>query len=376
MDVIENMVTGVEWISDSVTARGHGRMESERAMGQKGFFDVERRLEAISVKGDPLETIKKIVPWEDFRAGIEAVTETKPEQRKSNAGGKPYDTILKLKIVVLQSLHNLSDERTEYLIRDRISFMRFLDLELEDPVPDATTIWLFREALAQAGLIDRLFERFGQHLEAEGYIARGGQIIDATIVSVPEQRNTKEENEAIKAGKAVRDGSNSPPRMPRRTRTHAGQRRMTQALWLQEPPRRGQGAQTDPQMGCDGRGRARQQKLDDVLDLSNTGKGVWADSAYRSVQIEAGLKEKGLQSRIHRRARDRPLSKRQKSANTTRSKVCARVEHVFGQQQSSMGGKIVRTVGITRARFKIGMMNLGYNIRPLVQLDRMAPSPA
>jgi transposase, IS5 family len=53
----------------------------------------------------------------------------------------------------------------------------FLDLELEDPVPDATTIWLFREALAQAGLIDKLFERFGQHLEAEGYIARGGQII-------------------------------------------------------------------------------------------------------------------------------------------------------------------------------------------------------
>src|ERR1700716_1435118 len=143
-------------------------------MGQKGFFDVERRLEAISAKGDPLETIKKIVPWEDFRADIEAVTETKPEERKSNAGRKPYDTILKFRIVVLQSLHNLSDEQTEYLIRDRRSFMRFLDLELEDPVPDATTIWLFREALAEAGLIDKLFERFGQHLEAEGYIARGG----------------------------------------------------------------------------------------------------------------------------------------------------------------------------------------------------------
>jgi len=99
------------------------------------------------------------VPWEDFRADIEAATEAKPEQRKSNAGRKPYDTILKFKIVVLQSLHNLSDE-PEYLIHDRISFMRFLDLELEDPVPDATTIWLFREALAQAGLIDKLFERF------------------------------------------------------------------------------------------------------------------------------------------------------------------------------------------------------------------------
>ena len=78
-------------------------------MGQKGFFDVERRLEAISAKGDPLETIKTTVRWEDFRTDIEAVTETKREERKSNAGRKPYDTILKLKIVVLQSLHNLSD---------------------------------------------------------------------------------------------------------------------------------------------------------------------------------------------------------------------------------------------------------------------------
>ena len=71
-------------------------------MGQTGFFDVERRLEAISANGDPLETIKKIVPWEDFRADIESVTETKPEERKSNAGRKPYDAILKFKIVVLQ----------------------------------------------------------------------------------------------------------------------------------------------------------------------------------------------------------------------------------------------------------------------------------
>src|SRR5437763_14953310 len=74
--------------------------------------------------------MKKIVPWEDFRTDIEAVTETKPEERKSNAGRKPYDTILKFKIMVLQSLHNLSDDRTEYLIRDRISYMRFLDPEL------------------------------------------------------------------------------------------------------------------------------------------------------------------------------------------------------------------------------------------------------
>jgi hypothetical protein len=61
---------------------------------------------------------------------------------------------------------------------------------------------------------------------------------------------------------------------------------------------------------------------------------------------------------------------------STRSRVRARVEHVFGHQQSSMGGKIVRTIGIARARFKIGMMNLGYNIRRLVQLERMGAAPA
>src|SRR6266481_7184078 len=233
---------------------------SERVMGQKGFFDVERRLEAISANGDPLETIKKMVRWEDFRADIEAVTETKPEERKSNAGRKPYDTILKFKIVVLQSLHNLSDEQSEYLIRDRLSFMRFLDLELEEAVPDATTIWLFREALAEAGLIDQLFERFGQHLEAAGYIARGGQIIDATIVSVPKQRNTKEENEAIKAGKTPEGWEKQPAKNAQKDTDARWTKRNNESFYGYKKCRRGQGVQADPQMGCDGRGRARQSE--------------------------------------------------------------------------------------------------------------------
>jgi IS5 family transposase len=87
--------------------------------------------------------------------------------------------------------------------------MRFLDLELEDPAPDATTIWLSRGV--GAGEADnKLFERFGRHLEAAAYIARGGQIIDATIVPVPKQRNTKEENEAIKAGKTPQGWEQQP----------------------------------------------------------------------------------------------------------------------------------------------------------------------
>ena len=223
-----------------------------------------------------------------------------------------------------------------------------------------------------------LFLRFDRSLRTAGFLAMGGQIIDATIVSVPKQRNTKEENEAIKAGKTPEGWEEHPAKNAQKDKD---------ARWTKKNDESFYGYKNH--VGVDNAHKLiRQwdatdaavhdsQKLDDVLDLSNTGKEVWADSAYRSVQSEARLKEKGLQSRIHRRAaRNRPLSERQKSANTTRAKVRARVEHVFGHQQGSMGGKIVRTIGIARARFKIGMMNLGYNIRRLVHLERVAAAPA
>ena len=347
-------------------------------MGQMGFYDLDNRLEAISAKGDPLELIKATVPWESFRAEIEAVSRPKPEERKSPAGRKPYDVILMFKILVLQTLHNLADEQLEYLIRDRLSFMRFLDLGLEDPVPDATTVWLFREALAKAGLIAKLFVLFNQHLEAKGYIARGGQIVDATIVSAPTQHNSRGENEAIKAGKTPEGWQEKPAKNAQKDKDARWTKKDDQSFYgyknhigidrTHKLIRRY--AETDASVHDS-------QKLDDVLDKSNTGAEVWADSAYRSAEIEAKLKTKGYKSRVHRRARrNRPLSRREQAGNTTRSRVRARVEHVFGHQHTSMGGTIVRTIGIVRARAKIGLMNLVYNISRLVQLERMVVVPA
>src|SRR3979411_2847232 len=169
-------------------------------MGQFGLFDADKRLAALSAaKGDPLEAIDRLVPLESFRADIEAVVLTPDEMRKSSAGRKPLDAIVMFRMLVLQALNNLSDEQVEYQVRDRLSFTRFL--RLEDSIPDATTVWLFREKLAKAGLIEKLFDRFDQHLAAKGYMARGGQMVDATIVPVPKQRNSGDENEAVKAGR-------------------------------------------------------------------------------------------------------------------------------------------------------------------------------
>jgi IS5 family transposase len=94
-------------------------------------------------------------------------------------------------VPLLQAMHALSDERAEYLIKDRLSFMRFLGLGLADAVPDANTIWTFREALKRADAVQALFSRFDATPKAAGYPAMGGQIVDATIVATPKQRNTE-----------------------------------------------------------------------------------------------------------------------------------------------------------------------------------------
>ncbi len=255
--------------------------------------------------------------------------------------------------MVLQSLYNLSDEQTEFMIRDRLSFMRFLDLGLEDTVPDATTVWLFREALVEAKLIDTLFERFGQHLAAKGYIARGGQMIDATIVSAPKQCNTREENDTVKNGQTPEGWEKKPAKNRQKDKD---------ARWTKKHGKSFYGYKNH--VGVDKTHKLIRkwdatdasphdsQKLDDVLDPTNTSKEVWADSAYRSAEIEQRLKGKGYRSRIHRRgARNRPLSEAQEAANKMRSRVRARVEHVFGHQENSMGRKIVRSIGMARARF-------------------------
>ncbi len=124
---------------------------------------------------------------------------------------------------MLQASHNLSDERTEYLIRDRLSFMRFLGLGLSDTVPDANTIWTFREALTRARLagkpaIEVLFERFDAALSAAGFLAMSGQIIDASIVAAPKQRNTDGEKRDIKEGRIPAEWAHKPAKLRQKDR--------------------------------------------------------------------------------------------------------------------------------------------------------------
>src|SRR5688500_17051993 len=121
-----------------------------------GFFDVEERLAGLSKKGDDLERLQAVVDFELFRPELERAV---PRADRSKGGRPPFDHVLMFKVLILQTQNNLSDERTEFYLRDRLSWMRFLGLGLGDAVPDANTIWTFREALAKAGAIERAEER-------------------------------------------------------------------------------------------------------------------------------------------------------------------------------------------------------------------------
>src|SRR6188472_4577673 len=139
--------------------------------GQAGFFDIEERLKGLSAKGDTLERLNGWVDFELFRPDLERAV---PRADRSRGGRPPYDHVLMFRILILQASHSLSDERTEYLVKDRLSFMRFLGLSLADRVPDANSIWNFREALTRTIVDDKpaievLFKRFDAALAQAGF---------------------------------------------------------------------------------------------------------------------------------------------------------------------------------------------------------------
>ena len=347
-------------------------------VGQMGFFDLANRYGGLDAKNDPLLKIDAVLGWEDFRADLEAVWRKPAAARKSRAGRKPWDAVVMFKAIILCALYNLSDDQAEYQIRDRLSFMRFLGLGLEDRVPDAKTVWLYREQLARAGAIEGLFAAFDGYLKDQGYLAMGGQIIDASIVAAPKQRNSREENARIKAGETPEGWADKPAKRSQKD---------TDARWTKKRGQSHYGYKNH--INVDRRHKLVRhyevtdasvhdsQVLDDILDGDNTALGVWADSAYRSAEIEAALKAKGLRSRIHRKGRrNKPLSDREKQGNKTRSSVRVRVEHVFGAQSNDMGGTLVRSIGKVRATARIGLKNLAYNMRRLVQLERLGAATA
>lgn len=340
-------------------------------MSQPGFFDYAERLEDLSKQGDPLERLNRAIKWEKFRATLKDAVERKD---RAKGGRPPYDHILMFKILVLQSLYSLSDDQTEYQIKDRLSFMRFLGLKLEDNVPDSKTVWLFREQLGEKG-IRELFKRLDRMLTEAGFLACSGQIIDASIIEAPKCRVSGEDKQKIKEGEVPEDWSEA-----KKEQTDMD------AKWTVKGDVPYFGYKNH--VGIDKKHKLiRTFEVTDaavhdsrafkaVYDPDNYGSPVWADSAYRSQNIEEFLSSKGRESKIlWKKPPNREMDGRRKNANTARAKVRSAVEHVFAKQKAQMK-LFIRTIGIKRAAAKIGLANIVYNMTRLEYLQRYRPAEA
>lgn len=232
-------------------------------------------------------------------------------------------------------INTLSDEQTEYLINDRLSFMRFLGLGLSDRVSAAKTIWLFRERLTRVGAIAVSFERFDAMLGTAGYIPMSGQIVDASLVAAPRQRNTNAEKADIKAGRIPEHWKDKPAKLSHKDRDARRTLKFTKA----KPRDDGTVPAMDlaiPAFGYKNhisidrryrlirRWKATEASAHDgarlregLLDRSNTGSAVWADTAYRSAANEHFMKRHGFTSKVHHQKpphRDRPVHTRRSNA--------------------------------------------------------------
>ena len=357
--------------------------------GQRGFFDSDERLKALSAAGDPLERLAKVVDFEVFRGELEAALS---RSDRSKGGPPPYDPVLMFKVLVLQTLYTLSDEQSEYQLKDRLSFMRFVGLALHDPVPDAKTIWLFREQLSRTGAAERLFARFDALLRAKGWLAMGGQIVDATVIEARPPRLTQAEKDTLKGGGMPAEWK------PARRAQIDRDGRWTIKRGRKREAAPGAGHKWRIEIAVPAFGYKNHIGVDRAfgflrrytvthaaaydggqlgagLDRDNTASAVWADTAYRSAANLALLERRGLRPQFQRKKpRSKPMAAHLIRGNVTRARVRPRVEHVFAAQKCRLS-LVVRTVGMMRARVKIGLANLAYNFSRLAWLQaQIAPA--
>ncbi len=334
-----------------------------------GLFDHENRMKKLAEGPDPLARLNARINWEIFRVRLERFF----EKEAKGPGGRPrHDVVMMFKILVLQRYYNLSDEQTEYQINDRLSFQKFLGLTLSDTIPDQKTIWLFREILTRHGGVKKLFKRFEKHLGETGLMGHEGKMIDASFVDVPRQRNSREENEQIKAGEIPESFEENENRREQKD---------TDARWAKKGEEVHYGyknhVKADSATKLIEDYEVTDASVHDsqaIPDLVEKGDGtLHADSAYTGETIETILEKRGVKGEICEKGyRSHPLTEAQKKKNREKSKIRARVEHIFGFMTNTMrDGLKMRWIGMQRTATGIGLLNLVYNMARYEQIVRL-----
>lgn len=350
-------------------------MFSHQSYPNSNRLPVER-LDKLETINSLLPTILELVDLQAIADQVESVIAPERSSNKAQPGRPAYPILLMLKMVLLQTINNLSDEQTEYQCLDRLSFQRFLGVSFADKIPDAKTLWLFKEQLKEHELGNVIFDEFQKQLHRSGFIPRGGQIVDATLIPAPIQRNSREENELIKSDAVPIDWSSNP---------HKQRQKDTDARWSKKNKKSHYGYKAS--VNVDKRDKFIRkihiskgsehdsQHAPHLIDRLNTCRDWFADSAYVGAFIATLLTTAGMRPQIQRKgSKGKPLSECQKRRNSRLAKSRCRVEHVFADFKA-MGGKMIRTIGLDRATLNLQLKGTVYNIRRFCTLQRQGYIP-
>lgn len=344
------------------------RMSKYIQPNERGLFDASQRLEELHELGDPLARLEEVIDWDIFQKVFDQMDKPAPKA----PGGRPaYFPVLMFKALVIQSLYNLSDDQLEFQITDRLSFKRFLGLSDADKSPDAKTFWAFRERLASQGLVDLLFDTFHEALKTKGMISNKGQMIDASFVEVPRQRNSRENNAKIKAGETPEEWGDQPEK---------ARQKDVDARWTKKNGAKHYGYKNHVKVDSKSKlitvfsvtdaAVHDSKKLEDLIEKGDP--VTYVDSAYTGAPCEKIFKDKNVKAKpIERAYKNKPLNGNQKRCNHARSKIRVRVEHVFGTMKMWMRSAWNRCIGIVRNKSAIGMTNLVYNMIRFEQIQRL-----
>ncbi len=335
-----------------------------------GLFDDHFLMEKLTKLGDPLQKLSNYIDWDIFKAPLDKAF-SDGEKDRSKGGRPPFGKLLLFKALLVQSLYNLSDDQLEYQITDRASFKRFLGLKKSDKVPDSKTFWHFREQLIGKGAIMGLFNVFNETLDAAGVFANEGKMVDASFVEAPRQRNTREENKQIKEEGTAPEAWKEKPNKLCQKDVDAKWTKKNNAVFYGYKNHVKSDAKTKliEKFDVTDASVHDSQAIEGLLEEKDEGQEIYADSAYTGEEQEKTYKKKKVVSMVNEKGcRNKPLTDEQKASNKEKSKIRARVEHIFGFVENSMNGSFVRTIGMARAKAKIGMMNLTYNICRCTQL--------
>lgn len=343
----------------------------QRSAIKTDLFADQQHKQALDKLGDPLTEIETCI---DFAALAAEVDRIAPRPSSPQGGRPPFPTETMVRILVLKRLYNLSDEQMEYQLLDRMSYKRFCGLAQATNIPDRTTVWVFENRIGEAGA-KAIFDGVSAQLLKKGFIARGGQIVDATLVPAPKQHFTKGDKEQLKEDAMPADWSPAKRRQ-----------KDLDATWTKKHGKSHHGYKLSVNVDkthkfirkivLDTASTHDSQHFEAVMDPANTNRDVYADRGYPSEEREAWLKANGYRNRIQRKGhRNKPLSEAQRRRNHRIAKTRARVEHAFAAIDQ-MGGKLIRTIGQARANFAMTMMAACHNLKRLAYCQRAGIVPA